>query len=132
MNEISIPGGVCNLGTKTMYHGEKFLPAECPKCRAKFEKQNADWTLLLGDIIDGKKVVRETTGYDIIICAHCENYTARRPMKSFSVGDKALADKLVAEEGYVNLQEVTAVGNMAKDHFVVHGVEGPSVRDGMK
>jgi hypothetical protein len=138
--------------TKKMYHVEKFLPPACPKCKHAFanevrykekydaegrvipgEKEAGDYTLLLGDIVDGQKVVRETTGYNIIICAHCRNYTARIPLETYCVGDKAFAEKLVAEEGFVNLMTVTSFGNMTKDHHAVMGVSsGMKVRDAMK
>jgi hypothetical protein len=105
--------------TKQMFHIEKFLPPECPKCRAPFKQQNTDWNLLLGDIVDGEKVIRETSGYDIIICAHCENYTARYPLESYTLSSKKKAEELVAREGFVNLQQVTGFGTHTKDMHVV-------------
>lgn len=137
---------------KKMFHVEKFLPPACPKCKHAFsnevrykeakdeegriiagEKVEGDYTLLLGDIVDGKKVIRETTGYNIIICAHCRNYTARIPLETYCVEDKAFAAKLVAEQGFMNLMEVTSFGSHAKDHHAVMGVNsGLKVRDAMK
>ena len=119
--------------SKTMYNVEKFLPPSCPKCRHYFADATEDYTLLLGDIVDGKKVVRETTGYDIIICNYCGNYTARVTLETYCVGDKTFAEKLVAEQGFVNLMKVTSVGNCTEDHHAVMGVNsGLQVRDAMK
>ena len=128
---------------KKMYHVEKFLPPACPKCKNPFEKevycneegvrQDGDYTRLLGDIVDGKKTIRETSGYDIIICAHCRNYTARMPLETYCVGDKAFAEKLVKEQGFQNLTQVTSFGTMTNDHHAVHmQMPGMKVRDAMK
>lgn len=110
---------------KTMYCVEKFLPPECPKCRASFQNEGKDYARFLGDIIDGKKRFRKTDGYTIIVCQHCENFTMRMDLESYQVGDRKRAEALL-QEGFVNLHEVTAVGNMALDHHVVFR-QGPSV-----
>lgn len=97
---------------KTMYHVEKFLPTECPKCRHALNSEGVDYKCLLGRI-------RETTGYDIIICSHCSNFTARVPLESWQVGDKQRAKELV-QQGFVNLQEVVGYGTHAQDHHAVY------------
>lgn len=118
---------------KVMFHVEKFLPIECPKCRHPFKKQNEDWAMLLGDIVDGKKVIRELDGYHIIICKKCENYTAQLPLESYQVSDKKFAEDLCATQGFVNLMEVRAVGNACRDmHTVYSKPSGIQVRDAMK
>jgi hypothetical protein len=101
--------------TKTMYHVEKFMPTECPKCRHPFKNGNVDWHRLLGDVIDGKKVFRELNGYYIIVCAQCSNYTAQFPIESYQLSDKAQAQKLCDEAGFVNLTEVLASGTHCRD-----------------
>ncbi len=105
---------------KTMYRVEKFLPAECPKCRTRFQNQNEDWELLLGDVVNGRKVVRETAGYDVIVCAHCQNHTARFLLETCQLFDRRKAEDLVEKEGFVNLTEVRASGTMAVDSHEVH------------
>ncbi len=105
---------------KKMYRVEKFIPPECPKCRAVFKNEGKDYVRLLGDIVDGEKRVRETNGYTIKICQHCKNYTACMELDSYQVSDLAHAERLCAEEGYVNLLTVTAVGTHAQDHHVVN------------
>jgi hypothetical protein len=106
---------------KTMYHVEKFLPPECPNCRARFQRDGKDYSRLLGDIIDGKKTIRKTEGYYIIVCAHCENMTACWPLETYQLSDKAKAEALVRDKGFANLVEVQAVGNMARD---IHAIIG--------
>jgi hypothetical protein len=117
---------------KTMYLVEKFLPPECPKCRAGFKEEGKDYGRLLGDLVDGKKRFRETPGYSIIVCAHCENMTMRIDQESWQVSDQAQAEALLSQ-GFVNLREVIAIGNMAVDHHVRHGrlefVKGDEIED---
>jgi hypothetical protein len=105
---------------KTMYHVEKFLPTECPKCRHPFKNANTDWHRLLGDVIDGKKVFRPLNGYYIIVCAICSNYTAQFPIESYQLSDKAHAQKLCDEASFVNLTEVLATGAHCRDMHVIY------------
>jgi hypothetical protein len=107
-------------GTKTMYQVEKFLPTECPKCRHPFKNGKTDWYRLLGDVIDGKKVFRELDGYHIIVCAQCNNYTAQFPIESYQLSDKAQAQKLCDEAGFVNLTEVLASGTHRQDFHAIN------------
>lgn len=107
------------LAEKPVYHVEKFLPTECPKCRHVFSKEGADYSRLLGDIVGGEKKIRATAGYDIIICSHCRNYTARVMLESWQVGDRHQAEKLV-QEGFVNLQPGMGYGTHTQDHHTVH------------
>ena len=118
---------MAELASKTMYHVEKFLPPECPKCRARFQQEGKDYARLLGDIIDGKKTIRQTTGYYIIVCAHCENMTACWPLETYQVGDKKKAEALVKDEGFVNLIQVEARGNMTRDSHAICG-RAPGLR----
>lgn len=140
------------LPRKTMYRVEKFLPPRCPKCDHVFgkeerysanlspegevtmgKKEEGDYSLLLGDIIDGKKTIRQTTGYNIIICAHCRNYTARYPLEDYQLSSKEEAEKLVAEQGFQNLMECIAVGNMTRDqHCKTATAPDIQIRDAMK
>jgi hypothetical protein len=115
-----------SIKVKAMYHLEKFFPPECPKCRHKFEKQEKDWAILLGDKVDGKKTVRETIGYDIIICSHCGNHTARVPLETAKVFRLKTVRQL-QKKGFVNLQKVQAFGNMAKEIRAVHS-KAPNMR----
>jgi hypothetical protein len=124
MNEGII---MANLATKVMYRVEKFLPPECPKCRARFQQEGKDYARLLGDIIDGKKTVRETAGYYIIVCAHCENMTACWPLEMHQVGDRKKAEALVRDKGFVNLIQVEASGSMTQDRHAVLG-QVPNLR----
>ncbi len=105
--------------TKTMYHVERFLPIECPKCRHPFKNGNTDWHRLLGDVIDGKKVFRALDGYHIIVCAKCNNYTAQFPVESYQLSDKAQAQKLCDQAGFVNLMEVIATGTHCQDFHAI-------------
>jgi hypothetical protein len=118
---------MAKLETKTMYHVEKFLPPECPKCQARFQQEGKDYGRLLGDIVDGKKRVRQTEGYYIIVCAHCENMTACWPLETYQLGDKKKAEALVQDKGFVNLIEVVATGNMARDIHAICG-RAPDLR----
>ncbi len=118
---------MAELATKIMYHVEKFLPPECPKCRARFQQDGKDYTRLLGDIIDGKKTIRETSGYYIIVCSRCENMTPCWPLEQYQVADRKKAEALVKEQGFVNLVQVLAMGHMAQDRHVVFG-EAPRLR----
>jgi hypothetical protein len=118
MNEEIV---MAELATKIMYRVEKFLPPECPKCRARFQQEGKDYARLLGDIIDGKKTIRETTGYYIIVCAHCENMTACWPLEAHQIGDKKKAEALVKDKGFVNLIQVEARGSMTQDSHAICG-----------
>lgn len=109
------------VATRTMYHVEKFSPPECPKCRASFKHEGKDYARLLGDIVEGKKTIRETNGYYIIVCSHCENMTACWPLETYQLGDKTKAQSLVKNKGFVNLVEVPATGNMARDSHAIIG-----------
>src|SRR3989344_7128994 len=101
---------------RKMWMVEKFFPTECPRCRKEFKNEREDWSLLLGDIVDGKKKVRETYGYDIVICSRCDNYTARVKLESYMVSDRAKAERLLGE-GFVNLREVRSLGNVRGAHM---------------
>lgn len=121
--QASAPEGTAmdRLATKIMYRVEKFLPAECPKCQTRFQQEGKDYARLLGDIVQGVKTIRQTNGYYIIVCTHCENMTACWPLESYQLGDKGKAEALVNNSGFVNLTQVEAIGNMARDCHTVHG-----------
>jgi hypothetical protein len=102
----------------TMHRVERFLPKECPRCRHPFECQNRDYHQLLGDIIKGEKVIRETQGYKIIICTKCDNYTAQILIDAYQLNSKEKALALTAK-GYRNYQEVLASGTLATDHHEI-------------
>ncbi|MCI0462460.1 MAG: hypothetical protein L0Z62_36375 [Gemmataceae bacterium] len=112
---------MAELAARIMYHVEKFLPPECPKCRVRFQQEGKDYARLLGDILDGKKTIRETTGYIIIVCAHCENMTACWPLETYQLGDKKKAEALVRDKGFVNLIQVEARGSMTRDSHAICG-----------
>ena len=112
---------------KTMYHVEKFIPTECPKCRHPFLHEGDDYVRLLGDIVEGEKRVRQTQGYIINICAKCQNYTAFVVLETYQVGSKKQAERLVEKEGFRNLLKVKATGNHCQDHHAIHA-EMPGVR----
>jgi DNA-directed RNA polymerase subunit RPC12/RpoP len=100
---------------RTMYRVEKFLPLECPKCRHGFQNEATDWFRLLGDVVDGNKVVRETAGYSIIICSKCNNYTACVPLESWQTSSQEKANRLFDTEGFINFLVVTGYGDHTKD-----------------
>ena len=113
---------------KKMFRVEKFIPTECPKCKSPFREEARDYIRLFGDIVEGQKVVRETTGHDIIICKKCENITARVMIEACQVFDRNKAVALL-REGFVNLQLVQAFGNHAEDaHEVFTSMPGLRVR----
>jgi len=123
--EINVKGEA--IKEKRMYTVEKFLPSECPKCRHKFERQNDDWILLLGDILNSTKVVRKTKGYDIIICQHCQNITARFPLELYRLSDRKKAESLL-KVGFVNLQAIDASRGVSEDcHEVLARIPNISV-----
>lgn len=111
--------------SKTMYRVEKFLPPACPKCQYAFKVENTDYNLLLGDIVEGKKVIRTNEGYDIIVCVHCGNFTARLLVEAWQVGDRKRAEEFL-REGFVNLKEVTGFGDQMQDFHEIHGALGLS------
>ena len=106
--------------TKKMYFVEKFLPPDCPKCRQAFKEEGKDWVRLLGDILEGKKSGRVTEGYQIMVCKHCENYTAQFLLDNYTISDKEEAVRLCREEGYVNLKELEAFGTSAVDTHTIY------------
>ncbi|MDP3735237.1 MAG: hypothetical protein Q8R39_02295 [bacterium] len=113
---------------KPMFRVEKFLPNECPKCRHHFLKEGEDYVRLFGDIIDGRKILRETTGYDIIICDKCKNCTARVMIEAYHVSDRTKAEALF-REGFINLQPVESFGSHIEDaHEIFTEIPGLRVR----
>jgi len=114
--------------TRKMYRVEKFLPTECPKCQRIFAKDGEDYTWLLGDIIEGRKVIRTTSGYDIIICRNCKNKTARVQLEYCLVGELSKAQTLLSV-GFVNLVECFATGSHTSDHHVILVERGLDWRD---
>jgi len=113
INEILDKAGITRA---IMYHVEKFLPTACPRCHHLFQKESEDWHRLLGDIVAGKKVVRDTDGYAIIVCSHCENYTAQIPsIETHQVLSKEKAKELCDKEGFFNLIEVQAFGTACQE-----------------
>jgi len=118
MDSTTVPDSTTGDTERTeakMYRVEKFLPTNCPRCSKQFQNEATDWSRLLGDIIKGEKVVRETQGYVIIICGECRNYTAQVPLESYQLASKEAAEKLCNEQGFVNLMTVTAYGNHCQD-----------------
>jgi hypothetical protein len=114
---------------KTMYVVDKFLLAECPKCRHKFGKIGDDWNIFLAYIVDGQKTTIESTGYTIIVCSHCQNFTGQIQLESWQLSDPRAARRLL-KQGFVNLHEVQACGNMAKDRHVVYmRIPGVQIRE---
>lgn len=99
---------------KRMYRVEKFLPTECPKCRHRFLEEGKDYAKFLGDIVDGQKRIRESTGYDIIVCEKCHNFTARLMVEAYQLSDHEKAESYL-REGFVNLQIVEAFGSHVQD-----------------
>lgn len=106
---------------RKMYSVDKFLPPECPKCRHKFDKNGEDWAWIWGDIVNGKKVIRETTGYKVIQCLHCDNFTAYIPLESWQVSSLERAEELL-KQGFVNLMEGEMWGAKEEDFYDRHVV----------
>jgi len=106
---------------KNMYHVEKYLVPECPKCRHKFDNNGKDWVQYLGDIVKGEKILRKTSGYIIFLCRHCKNMTAQIVKESFLVSDPEKA-KALLKEGFVNFQKCLAYGKVS-DRHVIYGEE---------
>lgn len=99
---------------KTMYLVEKFIPPACPRCQKAFLAHGTDYTLLLGDIIEGKKRIRVSPGYDIIVCTGCQNLTARVLLESRQVAHRRTAEVLL-KDGFVNPQRIKAYGSLARE-----------------
>lgn len=102
---------------KIMYRVEKFIPMKCPNCQHKLDRNREDWGQVLGDIVNGEKILMKTEGYIIIICVHCENRTACIPLEAYTLSDPVEALKLLYQ-GFVNFREVIAVGNIPDQHTV--------------
>lgn len=103
-------------GKRTMYRAERFSPSACPNCGRQFRQQNDDWMIYMGSIVDGQKV--PDPEWPRIMCAGCEALVKIRRLEEYQVSDKAIALRLIAEQGFCNLIEVEAVGNMAVDFHV--------------
>lgn len=108
------------------YSVEKFLPGHCPKCGHIFSQQNSDWAIFLGDIVRGKKVVRETKGYDIIVCKHCGNYTARFKLESYVVFSLEVANNFL-RDGFVNLCKVVQISEDVIPDYHVVSAKAPDI-----
>lgn len=94
----------------------KFLPEECPKCRQIFRDPSKNYSLLLGDIVDGKKVFRLPDHYDIIICTACKNQTARVKIEQRHVFNIAEANQLI-EQGFTCIEEGRSFGTQSEQKF---------------
>jgi hypothetical protein len=99
---------------KRLWEIEKFIPLFCPKCNRKFFKQDEDFVLFFGDIIKEDRIPRRTSGYDIIICNHCGNYTARVWLQVRTVETVEEAELLIEQEGFTNPHQVTGYGIHAR------------------
>lgn len=112
---------------RVLWHVEKFIPLFCPKCNRRFSKQNEDFVLFFGDIIEGSNVPRRTPGYDIIVCKNCRNYTARVWLQYKTVETLEEARLLVKKEEFTNPQQVTGYGTRAKPrtHIFNKEIIGP-------
>lgn len=104
---------------KDLWLVEKFIPLFCPRCNHKFGKQDKDFKLFFGDIIEESKVPRITPGYDIIVCVHCDNYTTRVWLQRKSVETLQEAELLVQKDGFTNPQEVRGFGSHAKPRTII-------------
>lgn len=111
------------LEEKRLWKIEKFIPLFCPKCNRKFSKQDEDFVLLFGDVIEESKVPRRTSGYDIIICNHCGNYTARIWLQVRTVETLEEAELLVEQEGFTNPHQVTGYGIHARPRTLIFNEE---------
>lgn len=80
-----------SLKSVTMYRVERFTPPKCPRCNRGFDVQNVDFHMFLGDLVDGEKKIRATSGYDIIIYNGCNNYTASIMKEVYTLKDKKAA-----------------------------------------
>lgn len=112
-----------------LWQVEKFVPLFCPKCNRKFSRQNHDFIIFLGDIVEGSKVPRKTPGYDIIVCKHCKNFTARVWLQVRTVSKKKEAEDLTKEDGFTNVHSIEAFGVDTEPtvHIFNEHIVGPTV-----
>lgn len=109
-----------------MYRVEKFIPGQCPKCGNKFGNNRKDYCqsyFETCDEKDGKKVYRDTKGYDVIVCLKCANLTARFPLlrEARVVRDLEEAQKWL-DEGFTSITEVWASENFPEGYHVIDGI----------
>lgn len=104
-------------GTR-MYRVEKFEPTHCPFCSRKFSQENIDWAIYFGQVIDGHKI--PDPDWPRIMCRGCDKLVKIQRIQDYQVKSRATAERLIAEEGFCNLQVVRAWGNMAQDHVTDH------------
>ena len=112
-----------------LWQVEKFVPLFCHKCNRKFNRQNDDFTIFLGDIIEGSKVPRKTPGHDVIVCKHCQNFTARVWLQVRVVKTKGEAESLVAKDGFTNAHTIETFGLAAEPmvHVLNEHIVGPTI-----
>lgn len=95
---------------KIKWRVEKFIPAKCPKCLHKFERENEDWNLLKDERRIGEK------HYPVIICKQCGNFTSVVMLEAYVLSNKEDAKKLLKDD-FVNLQKTLST---AKDYHATY------------
>lgn len=109
-----------------MWRIQKFSPRNCPHCGHQFNQSDKDWLIYLGTIENGKKVI-DPEG-PRIICNNCDQLVKITKEEEYQLLDKEKAEELMATQGFFDLQEVEAVGNMARDmHYKHTGESKPQV-----
>jgi len=109
---------------KTMYVVTKYKINECPHCKHPLRKHNEDFVRFMGEIRDGEKVHCITPHQKM--CVKCDKRFTHEPLKSYQIGSKKEAERLVAKEGYSDLTKVEAVGNHCQDSFTDYTLGGKS------
>lgn len=111
-----------------MWRIQKFSPRNCPQCGHQFNQCDQDWSIYLGTIENGKKVLDPE--WPRIICNNCNELVKITKEEEYQLKDRAQAEKLMQEQGFFDLQEVKAVGNMARDmHHKYTGESKPQMLD---
>ena len=103
---------------RMMYLVQKFIPNACPKCDRLFGLADFDYSVFLGNMVNGQNSPRLPSGYDIIVCRECGNHTARFMIETWQKSDRGDAEAL-AREHCASLQEVAAELSTVDQHTIV-------------
>ena len=106
---------------RVIYRVQKFVPHECPKCSQPFIDECKSFWLLLGKVLDGKKVPIIHQNYDVIVCGNCNNYTARVMIEECQVFEKERAELLLENEDFTLYSRGCGYGTHAqKELHILH------------
>jgi len=110
---------------QTIYRVEKFIPLRCPRrdCLNEFKRNKGGdggyflSTFWLHGSLEKTERILESIRCpelmtDLIVCARCGNVVMRVLIEERTYENRSDAEKACKEEGFVNLQEAQAFGNM--------------------